>query len=57
MGTKEQGGWVLPKKLCFAFIAGLVWAIWKNINKMAIEKLFPLNQDEVIHAAANFVQM
>lgn len=47
----------IPKKICFAFFAGLAWAIWRNRNKMAIEKLFPLNPDAVIHAAINFVQI
>jgi len=47
----------IPKRLCFAFFAGLAWAIWRNRNKMAIEKLFPLNPDVVIHAAVNFVQI
>jgi len=46
----------IPKKLCFTFFAGVAWAIWKNRNKMAIEKLFPNTPDAVIHTAINFVQ-
>ena len=37
--------------------AGLAWAIWKNRNKMAIEKCFPLNPDGIIHMAIIFLQM
>jgi len=29
----------IPKHVCFSFsFAGLAWAIWKNMNKMAIKK-------------------
>jgi len=29
----------IPKRVCFSFsFAGLAWAIWKNMNKMAIKK-------------------
>jgi len=47
----------VTKKLCFAFFAGLAWAIWKNRNKMAIEKNLPINPDAVIHMAINFLNM
>ena len=46
----------VTKKLCFAFFAGLACAIWKNRNKMAIEKNFPINPDVVIHMVVNFLQ-
>jgi len=37
--------------------AGIAWAMWKNRNKMAIEKRFPNSPDAVMHMIANFVQM
>lgn len=45
------------KRLCFAFFASLAWAMWKNRNKMAIEKDFPSNPEAVIHTALNFMQI
>lgn len=47
----------IPKRLCFTFFAGLAWSVWKNRNKMAIEKIFSTNPDVVIHAALNSMQM
>jgi len=47
----------IPKRLCFTFFAGLAWFMWKNRNKMAIEKIFPTNPDAVIHAALNLMHM
>ncbi|CAD6248356.1 unnamed protein product [Miscanthus lutarioriparius] len=47
----------IPKRIVFTLFAGLSWAIWKNRNKMAIEKCFPLNPDPVIHMAINHLQM
>ena len=35
----------ISKRLCLTMFAGLAWAIWKNRNKMAIEKCLPLNPD------------
>lgn len=47
----------VPKRLVLGFFAGVAWAVWKNRNKMAIEKNFPVSPDAVIHMAINFVQM
>lgn len=47
----------IPKRLCFIFFAGLAWSLWKNRNKMAIEKCFPTNPDVVIHSTINLMQM
>ena len=46
----------ISKKLCFTLFAGVTWAIWKNRNKMAIEKRFPNSPDVVIHSAINLLQ-
>lgn len=47
----------VPKRLCLTFFAGLAWMLWKNRNRMAIEKIFPSNPDAVIHEAFNLMQM
>lgn len=47
----------MPKRLCFTPFAGVAWAIWRNRNKMAIEKVFVTSPDEVIHSAIHFLQM
>jgi hypothetical protein len=47
----------ISRKISFIFFAGLAWSIWKNMNKMAIEKNFPSNSDVVIHAAIHYLQM
>lgn len=47
----------ISRKISFIFFAGLAWSIWKNMNKMAIEKNFPTNSDAVIHAAIHYMQM
>jgi hypothetical protein len=54
VAAKEAGS---VKKLSFVFFAGLAWSIWKNRNKMAIEKTFPSNPDAVISATTNCLQM
>jgi hypothetical protein len=47
----------LSKRLCLSLFAGIAWALWKNRNKMAIEKHFPNSLDAVLHMIANFVKM
>ena len=47
----------VPKRILFVFFAGLAWSIWRNRNKMAIEKRFPINPDAVIHDAINSLNM
>jgi O-antigen/teichoic acid export membrane protein len=45
------------KECFFFFFAGLASAIWKNRNKLTIEKIFPSNLDVVIYATINSMQM
>jgi hypothetical protein len=41
----------------FFFFVGLAWAIWKNRNKMGIEKVFPSYPAMVIYKTIKFLQM
>lgn len=52
-----QGAWEYLKDYVLPFLAGVAWAVWKNRNKMALEKNFPLNPDVVVHMAINFLQI
>ena len=47
----------VPRRLVLFFFAGLTWAIWKNRNKMAIQKVFSSNPDVVLYNTITFLQM
>jgi hypothetical protein len=47
----------IPQRIVFFFFVGLAWAIWKNRNKMGIEKVFPSYPAMVIYKSIKFLQM
>ena len=51
-----QGGSGCLRNYVLRFFAGVTWAIWKNRNKMAIEKHFPSTPDVMIYLVINFLQ-
>ena len=48
-------GFRTSQSLGMFFFAGLAWAIWRNRNKVAIEKSFPATPNIVIYAGTNFL--
>jgi hypothetical protein len=47
----------VPRRLALFFFAGFTWEMWKNRNKMAIEKKIPSNPDVVLYNTINSLQM
>jgi hypothetical protein len=55
-------GWLprrlgVPQRIVLIFFAALSWAIWKNRNSMAIQKIFPANPNLVLYNTINLLQM
>lgn len=44
------------KHLAMFIFAGLMWAIWRKRNKMAIEKIFPKTPSEALLYGLSFMQ-
>lgn len=58
--TELMNGWLnkptTSKHIGLFFFAGFLWAIWRNRNKMAIERKFPRSPSEVLWCGISFVQ-